>query len=342
MRDVMLRAVPSAPAGASAAEAALYDQVRGLVGDSKAANTFATYNSSWKKFEAFCARFDPPRSPLPTDDLTFALFLADVQATANTMAPVDQAKCAVAAAHEFAGLERCPTSSALVAATLAGCKRRLGTAKTNQKSPFPADLVQRFAEKHAFDGAPQLELMMATWVSLSFAGFLRYADAAVILCSDVRFHADHMEVFIDSRKNDQFRAGSVVLVARGSGRACPVALTARLIAAGDLLGKDVPLFRAFDGRKRPVLLGTKPLEYARLRYKLLPMLADLLGLSLTETTRIFGMHSARIGGATQAAALDVPERVWKQHGGWRSEKAKDMYVKDTRENRLKVSRANGL
>ena len=158
----------------------------------------------------------------------------------------------------------------------------------------------------------------------------------------MRFHADHMEVFIDSRKNDQFRAGSVVLVARGTGPACPVNLTARLIAAGDLVGKDVPLFRSFDARKKRIVLGTKQLEYARLQYTLLPMLANLLGLSVEETTRMYGLHSARSGGASQAAALDVPDRVWKQHGGWRSEKAKDMYVKDTRENRLKVSRANGL
>ena len=43
----------------------------------------------------------------------------------------------------------------------------------------------------------------------------------------------------------------------------------------------------------------------------------------------FGLHSLRSGGATAAANSGVPDRLFKRHGRWRSESAKDGYVKDS-------------
>ena len=56
----------------------------------------------------------------------------------------------------------------------------------------------------------------------------------------------------------------------------------------------------------------------------------------------FGMHSLRVGGATAAANAGVPDRLFKRHGRWRSETAKDGYVKDSVEKRLEVSKHLGL
>ena len=56
----------------------------------------------------------------------------------------------------------------------------------------------------------------------------------------------------------------------------------------------------------------------------------------------FGLHSLRAGGATAAANAKVPDRLFKRHGRWRSENAKDGYVKDNMEARLEVSRKLGL
>ena len=53
---------------------------------------------------------------------------------------------------------------------------------------------------------------------------------------------------------------------------------------------------------------------------------------------LFGMHSLRAGGATAAANAGVEEdRLFKRHGRWKSESAKDGYVKDSLDRRLKVS-----
>ena len=52
--------------------------------------------------------------------------------------------------------------------------------------------------------------------------------------------------------------------------------------------------------------------------------------------REFGLHSLRAGGATAAANSKVPDRCFKRHGRWRSENAKDSYVKDTLESGLEI------
>ena len=51
----------------------------------------------------------------------------------------------------------------------------------------------------------------------------------------------------------------------------------------------------------------------------------LLGFDATK----FSLHSLRSGGATAAANAGVADRLFKRHGRWRSETAKDGYVKDS-------------
>ena len=54
------------------------------------------------------------------------------------------------------------------------------------------------------------------------------------------------------------------------------------------------------------------------------------------------MHSLRAGRATAAANAGVNDRMFKRHGRWRSESAKDGYVKDSVERRLSVSKQLGI
>ena len=55
-----------------------------------------------------------------------------------------------------------------------------------------------------------------------------------------------------------------------------------------------------------------------------------------------GTHSVRSGGATAAANARVPDRLFKCHGRWASEWAKDGYVQDSLSSRLSVSKALGI
>ena len=81
----------------------------------------------------------------------------------------------------------------------------------------------------------------------------------------------------------------------------------------------------------------KPLSYTRVREILLEALKNI-GLD----PKLFGTHSLRSGGATDAANAGVPDRLFKKHGRWRSEGAKDGYVKDNVRQLLRVSQSLGL
>ena len=85
------------------------------------------------------------------------------------------------------------------------------------------------------------------------------------------------------------------------------------------------------------LRKTGGISYSRLRELLLDKIAKL-GFD----PALFGMHSLRAGGATAAANAGVQDRLFKRHGRWKSESAKDGYVKDSVKRRLDVSKSLGI
>ena len=89
--------------------------------------------------------------------------------------------------------------------------------------------------------------------------------------------------------------------------------------------------------KGEFLRDTGKISYSCLRDLFRKKLSDL-GFPPNE----FGLHSLCAGGATAAANAEVPDRMFKRHGHWKSENAKDGYVKDNVKSRLEVSRSLGL
>lgn len=56
----------------------------------------------------------------------------------------------------------------------------------------------------------------------------------------------------------------------------------------------------------------------------------------------FGLHSLRADGATAVANSGVPDRLFKSHGRWKSDSAKDGYVDNSVKQRLTASQQIGL
>ena len=104
---------------------------------------------------------------------------------------------------------------------------------------------------------------------------------------------------------------------------------------------DLFLFRALVFKRKSknhILRNTnKPLSYTRTREIVLNAFKSI-GLQKEK----FGLHSLRAGGATAAANNGIQDRLFKRHGRWRSETAKDGYVKDSNERLCSVSRSLGL
>ena len=85
---------------------------------------------------------------------------------------------------------------------------------------------------------------------------------------------------------------------------------------------------------RPV---NKPLSYSRMRELFIEAFSPFV-VNITS----YGLHSLRPGGATSAAKYGVPDRLFKRHGRWRSDKSKDGYVKDDLVQRMLVSQNLGI
>ena len=91
--------------------------------------------------------------------------------------------------------------------------------------------------------------------------------------------------------------------------------------------KDRPRYKVID--------KVKPLRRAR---------ESLVGLlcEFVPNTDNISLHAFRSGGTTTAANAQVLDRCWKRHGRWRSETAKDGYVEDSLDNRLLVTKSQGI
>jgi len=83
------------------------------------------------------------------------------------------------------------------------------------------------------------------------------------------------------------------------------------------------LFRAIVSRKIERLRESGGLSYTRMREFLREKL-EQLGFSADE----YSLHSLRSGGATTAAVAGIPDRAFKRHGRWKSDKAKEGLLRE--------------
>ena len=175
---------------------------------------------------------------------------------------------------------------------------------------------------------------------LAFSAFLRCDELSKLRGCDIRVTPQSMSVHVTSSKTDQYREGASILVARSGSPTCPVAMVERYLAlAGISRDSKLRLFRGIVHAKGgDRLRSSGSLSYTRIRRELLLEKITQLGFD----PKLFGLHSLRAGGATAAANAGVADRLFKRHGCWRSETAKDGYVKDDVPSLLSVSQSLDL
>lgn len=303
-----------------------------VVFSSRAPSTVKKYSGAflrWKKwltqkFEVACC---------PAKPIQVSLYLTFLITKSSTSAPAEEAVNAISWAHQIACIED-PTQSEMVKQVLAGAKRMLAHKKI-KKEPITPEILSQLVDRFAGEKADLDDVRVITWCLIGFAGFLRYSELAALKESDVLIFPDHMEIFIESSKTDQYRDGAWVVIARTATKICPVNMTERYISLGEISGSpDQHLFRGITHTKNGVKLRKKGgLSYTRMRELLLEKI-EAIGLN----PKLYGLHSLRAGGATAAANAGVPDRLFKRHGRWRSENAKDGYIKDSLASRLSVTK----
>ena len=229
-----------------------------------------------------------------------------------------------------------PSDSPLVQSVMEGFRRLLAKPKC-PKEPVSVEMLQAMVE--AAGPSPSLtEVRLLAICLVAFTGFLRCDELTRLRCKDVTFNDHGMVINVVSSKTDQFREGASLVIARTGTPTCPVSMMQKYFKMAGLCHTADKLFRGIvSTRKGECLRRGGGLSYTRMRELLLAKI-EQLGMDPKQ----FGMHSLRAGGATAAANAGVPDRLFKRHGRWRSETAKDGYVKDSVERRLTVSKGLGV
>jgi hypothetical protein len=159
--------------------------------------------------------------------------------------------------------------------------------------------------------------------------FFRYKEISNLRMNNLSFYDTHVKICIESSKTDIYSQGNTVIIAKTNTDTCPVKLLAHYCKIAELrANSDEYIFRSLQFNKnfnKNTLSGiNKPLSYTRAREILFKALV-LIGCDKS----MFGLHSLRSGGATQAANKNGSDRLFKAHGRWRSENARDGYVQDS-------------
>ena len=268
--------------------------------------------------------------------MDFALYLQHLGDTSGSKSAVEEAVNSVSWVHQLAGYPAM-SESPFVRIVLDGLQRKLAKPKV-RKEPVTTDMMSTLVK--SLGDVPSLtDVQLVAACLLAFSAFLHYDELAKLRYCDVTFSPLRMAVHIASSKTDQYRHGDNILVARTGSATCPVDMLERYYTMAALSTQSkLHLFWGIVVTKNGECLRSQgSLSYTRLRELFLSKLSQL-GFDPKQ----FGLHSLRSGGASAAANAGVPDRLFKRHGCWRSESAKDGYIKDSVSALMSVSESLNL
>ena len=297
----------------------------------KAPNTVKRYFGAFQKWERWAK--SKCISSIPASPEFFSLFLISLIKTCSSFSAFNAVVPGVSWAHLKFGLTPLlafPIAKQIVQAA----KRIFGKAPRNRKLPLQRNHIRLLQDKFAFGDLAQLQIV--TLITIGFGGFLRWDDLSRLKYSDLRFDSNYIAVFLEKRKNDQFREGSWIFIAASYSRYCPVILLQRFLSKGNHSNNSF-LFRRVSHTKNGMKLRKEKLSYLR---ALDLVRKQLRAISLDPQQ--FGLHSLRSGGASLAAAMGIPDRLIMRHGGWKSESSKNRYIQESVDSLLAISRAHSL
>ena len=306
---------------------------------SKAVNTRRKYSYAFDKFCKWCNRYSNV-TPLPASDFYVSLYLINLSKQNKSFAIIEEAYYAISWAHQLTGYPN-PCKSNLCISVKEGAHRIIGKTVSNKKEAITPDILNKLVHVYGKNNNNLNDIRICCMCLISFAGFLRFSELVNLKRTDIQFFDSHVSLFIEKSKTDVYRDGTHVLISRTHNATCPVAMLEKYLLLSQVSEtSDEFLFRSLSFCKKTnsfKLRGNRPLSYTREREILLNAL-HFIGLDKSK----FGLHSLRSGGATAAASAGIHDRLFKKHGRWSSETAKDGYVRENVSEKLSVSRNLGI
>ena len=305
-----------------------------LILSSKSDNTNRSYFNSFQRWENFIK--PQGHSALPANPIHVALYLTHLLENGASHHPINSAVYAIKWAHCCVGLAD-PTKNSFVS-SIQEAARRKALKGVNKKEPVTKDVLIELYEKYQ-ESTDLLIVRNLAMILFSFAAFLRFDELSSLCFKDVCVRDDHLVINIRKSKTDQYRKGNDVLISQGNTPACPFSMYQRYLELlEDNIEKDFFMFRPIfrSKGKCKLIYKNKKISYSAARNNIVPLIKSVVG------DVDIGLHSLRSGGATVAANARVDERCLKRHGRWKTDSAKDGYIKDSVEMRLLVSKSLGL
>ena len=143
--------------------------------------------------------------------------------------------------------------------------------------------------------------------------------------------SDILSIFIEFSKTDKYRDGAWVVISRTRTSLCPVENLERYLLWADIEeDSDIHIFSTRSACKNGFKIRkcSKVISYTTLR----ELFVEAVRPHVQDISR-YCLHSLRSGRARATARHGIPDKLFKRHGRWVSETAKDGYVKE----RFKVS-----
>ena len=272
----------------------------------------------------------------PVSPLLFALYLQFLLEESDSVSSINTAFYAVNWAHKLAGLDS-PTDHSSVILIKEGAVR-MCSSKSKRKEPLEVEHLRALLDKTNCEDLLQLRnLVMCV---ISFSGFLRSSELLELRRKDIQFYTDHMSIYIYKSKTDQLREGKTLVISATGSDLCPVNLLKLYFTRAEIKETSSEfIFRPITSSKsnKKLVSVNKHISYSTYRESFKKSFSGIV-----EDINQYSTQSGRSGGATIAANAGVGERHFQRHGRWKTEKAKNMYVKDSVESRLMVSSILGL
>jgi len=302
-------------------------------------NTVKKYILGFKRFIIWTEKYPEITSILPCNELYIGLYLQHLLETAKHFSAIESAFYSIKWAHNIAGVSN-SCDSEFIKSIVEAAKRLLAR-PVKKKEPVDAGIMKKLLHKYK-ESTSLKDMRLIAMCSLMYSGFLRYNEMCNIKAKHVTFHNDYLEIFISKSKTDCYRNGNNVVISKLDTIYCPVDTLNRYFEASNIVNtSDMYIFRpiSFLKKRKSFVLrqANTRLSYTRAREIIKEALSEI-GINVVN----FGLHSFRSGGATAAANNKVADRLFKAHGRWKSETAKDGYIADNLHERLSVSKRLGL
>lgn len=317
---------------------ALVQDLPAVLLKSKAVSTARKYEKGFNTWRKWASQFKEIVI-FPASSVHVSLFFLSLIQESSSCSTIDEVHYGLKWVHDLAGLPD-PCNSSLVLPLIESAKRLLSV-PVKKKEPVTPEAIQLLVSKYGSSSASLSDLRVLTLCLLGYAGFFRFNELVQLRRCDFQFEDSFMRVFVHRSKTDVYRDGAWVVIAKTFKHTCPYLLVQRYFAAAsfsadseEFIFRPVVFLRSTGTYK---LRGSVPLSYTRAREIVLSAF-DSIGLPKQD----YGLHSLRAGGASAAANARVPDRLFKRHGRWKSDKAKDGYIKDSVHSLLSVSLSLGI